>query len=390
MARLELYKPVHSMQVTGFTHEEVQGMPVSAKATPFKEGHIPQFSVVSVNGNGNGADESSQLRLISKIHGRSYEYVTGKENALFWTDEYGNIFGALNTKGNNCNEPALQRDDVTPSGYRIYGMQDSDSMVRVLRASDMLRANHIDTEAIVKVIEPAEVPINGEVVPLDELKRRFALGAWNNGFGAQEVTTIAQVLSNMTCFITIRGVQVNERMADLREAGNYAAFVPLIKNAFRYVNLAEEAKAAQNAGYTADHFSIEDPNDIKRYFTDYLPGRIAENYAQLHKLGLIHIFPHSGNISITGGIQLKSSTQSEREEDIPMDIVMDVVGNFLENLDFLVFASTDPLKRAAYFGLLFEEPPTYQELVFGTPKLAPYIKLIQSSGGTKSGLARPA
>lgn len=40
-----------------------------------------------------------------------------------------------------------------------------------------------------------------------------------------------------------------------------------------------------------------------------------------------------------------------------------------------------PLKAAEYFGLLFNEVPTYAELVSGTPKLAPYL-------GIKQGLSR--
>ncbi len=71
-------------------------------------------------------------------------------------------------------------------------------------------------------------------------------------------------------------------------------------------------------------------------------------------------------------------------DDLPMDIVMEIVSDFLEHLENLVLGSPDSLKRAAYFGLIFEEPPTYQDLISGTPKLAPYIKLTEELSGPKS------
>ena len=72
-----------------------------------------------------------------------------------------------------------------------------------------------------------------------------------------------------------------------------------------------------------------------------------------------------------------------------MDIVLEVVGYFMEHLENLLLESPDPLRRADYFGLVFEERPTYNDLVYGTPKLAPYIELINILNGPKGPLARP-
>lgn len=49
----------------------------------------------------------------------------------------------------------------------------------------------------------------------------------------------------------------------------------------------------------------------------------------------------------------------------------------MEHLEKLVFSS-DSLKSAEYFRLLFKETPTYDELVNGTPKLEPFVKLISN------------
>lgn len=62
----------------------------------------------------------------------------------------------------------------------------------------------------------------------------------------------------------------------------------------------------------------------------------------------------------------------------------------MEHLGVLVIGSPDPLDRAAYFGMLFTETPTYQQLVNGTPKLEPYIELISALSGPNSPLAPPA
>lgn len=72
---------------------------------------------------------------------------------------------------------------------------------------------------------------------------------------------------------------------------------------------------------------------------------------------------------------LENQKTTADEEIVNMEIVMDNVSYFLEHLEELLLGGSDLLKRAAYFGLLFDEAPTYNDLVFGTPKLAPYIKL---------------
>lgn len=90
--------------------------------------------------------------------------------------------------------------------------------------------------------------------------------------------------------------------------------------------------------------------------------------------------------------QMAAIAQNKQEKDqdaISMELVLDVVGNFLEHLENLLLGGTDSLKRAKYFGLLFDEAPTYQELKYGTPKLAPYIELISALNNPNSFYVRP-
>lgn len=53
---------------------------------------------------------------------------------------------------------------------------------------------------------------------------------------------------------------------------------------------------------------------------------------------------------------------------------MEHIGYFLEHLEELLIDTANPLKKAAFFGLIFDHMPNYTELTSGTPKLAPYLR----------------
>ncbi len=70
-------------------------------------------------------------------------------------------------------------------------------------------------------------------------------------------------------------------------------------------------------------------------------------------------------------------------DQVDMEKVMEIIGFYLEHLDNLLLNQSKPLRSAEYFSLLFQVPPTYDDLVFGTPKLVPFIEL-------KDGVATPS
>ena len=72
---------------------------------------------------------------------------------------------------------------------------------------------------------------------------------------------------------------------------------------------------------------------------------------------------------------------SKSKKGINMTEVMEYVTYFLEHLEELLIDTANPLKRAAFFGLIFDEMPTYADLTSGTPKLAPYLALKRDLGG---------
>lgn len=80
--------------------------------------------------------------------------------------------------------------------------------------------------------------------------------------------------------------------------------------------------------------------------------------------------------------QLSKHKAKQEDENVNMEIILAIVGEFLENLEFLLLGSPNPLKRAAYFGVLFEQLPTYQDLLSGNIRLAPYFELIDDAGSS--------
>jgi len=72
-------------------------------------------------------------------------------------------------------------------------------------------------------------------------------------------------------------------------------------------------------------------------------------------------------------LEHEKNQKAEPLFSIDMDNVMEYIGYFMEHLEELLIDTTNPLKRAAFFGLIFDSPPTYANLTSGTPKLAPYL-----------------
>ncbi len=111
--------------------------------------------------------------------------------------------------------------------------------------------------------------------------------------------------------------------------------------------------------------------------------KAAESIAALSSVVAIQLIEKEINKTEVDITNLKVNKKKLVKDDTSMEIVMEVVADYLEHLEFLLLGSPDPIKRAAYFGLVFEEAPTYQDLIFGTPKLAPYIKLTQQLSDPK-------
>ncbi len=54
------------------------------------------------------------------------------------------------------------------------------------------------------------------------------------------------------------------------------------------------------------------------------------------------------------------------KEGTPMETIMRYVRYFLEHLDYLLLKQSNPVAQAGYFSVIFDKPPTYDELISGT------------------------
>ncbi len=75
-------------------------------------------------------------------------------------------------------------------------------------------------------------------------------------------------------------------------------------------------------------------------------------------------------VKIEGQIStlIEQKEKASRKKSIDMKVVMAYAKYFLEHLDYLLLKQIDPIKKANFFSVLFDKPPTYQQLVSGTQK----------------------
>lgn len=81
--------------------------------------------------------------------------------------------------------------------------------------------------------------------------------------------------------------------------------------------------------------------------------------------------------------QLIASRDRKEDQQVDTQVAINYTNYFMEHLEDLLLGSSDPSRNAALFGLLFDEKPTYQELVDRTPKLACIFRLNEDYKHTK-------
>ncbi len=74
----------------------------------------------------------------------------------------------------------------------------------------------------------------------------------------------------------------------------------------------------------------------------------------------------------------------KESEELDIETVIGYLKYFMEHLEDLVLNDSKPIQQAAIFGLLFEEPPTYQELKNGTPRLSCLFELNKKFKSSKT------
>lgn len=88
-----------------------------------------------------------------------------------------------------------------------------------------------------------------------------------------------------------------------------------------------------------------------------------------------------------GQAEFHRNTKESQEHD--MDLLLTYTEYFVEHLEELLIDRDNPAKQTALFGLLFENMPTYQKIVSGTPELALVFDLNEDSAKEKSRYVDP-
>lgn len=315
------YRQVDRIHIPTTRWRKIEGEEIEPRfdLEPFNPNKWAPFAYVTTDTD-SVDNKYPKLVQTSLHHKRSFELRFNESGMIIWEDLFGQLYGALNIKGVNVSNPRARSNTDAPSGFVFWGLLDSDSILRQKRASDELRVRGIETEVTLRVLEPNLLPAGEERINIDELKHRMLMKVWDENKQFENPTDImgdvsrlqlpdlAKALDNMTFFITVRSLQVSERLLDLAEVRDKEELSALLDRVFKFVNLKEEILARRLTRYLSVTDEPEkpfDPNseeDIFRYLTEYLPYRLGRNYGLLHAAGLLHKFPHLQNVSLVGSI----------------------------------------------------------------------------------------
>ncbi len=370
--------PLKTALVESFRHQHIADEPIDTAGLPVGEELFRDGVPVVLEHLPGERDEL----LISPgaNHGRSYELVVNgngeNENDLRepWSDQFGNVYTTLVTKGNNFSRARMFRSGTAPSGFIPHGLQEGDALLRVLKASRVMREAGIDTEWVVRIEEPKQLYFEGEFLTPAEYKKRLIskmlartalAGAGiepveedEDHLSDEEVGEVAKALKGMDFFITLRAMATCDRAQDLEHPERWID-IERIARVFNVYN--------RIAPYRADDFellelpdslslvdmSAIEPNSsvVKQYFTEVLPRLTALNFARMHNIGLVHHFPTFGNITTLGGIV---DLDSVRGTKLDLDDERPDIEAMTRDLEYMLTDVegdhlTPLMKRVAYY-----------------------------------------
>jgi hypothetical protein len=234
--------------------------------------------------------------------------------------------------------PGLVRSPTAPSGFLPFGLQEGDALLRVARASRVMRQAGIDTERLVAVSEPKNLIYEGEEVSVPEYKKRLIEGMLlkaDNGtartereepFSYKEISDAAIALASLDFFVTLRSTATALRIGDLMKGGKLLMNLPIgveidydnLASTFGAYNVAaghrraELARLGLNTSLPTELGKETEGDVLEHYFVEILPRSMALNLSRLHDLGLTHDFPHMNNFTTLGGLVDLDSVKGDR------------------------------------------------------------------------------
>lgn len=367
MARSEFYKRFPAVNVPCRVHFADNCDPGLVKLL-LDGSSIADFCFVAVNIDKNpglSADASAALIRPTGDHGRNFEVRFGKtRRKTLWFDGL-NYLGVINSKGSDLTDPYVLRDSCTPSGFRINGVQDSNSMERICRASRLFKDElEIEGERLLPVLEPAALPWGEEIVPIEEFKFRLLKDASEQALKPEEerrgepeqklrlqdIEKLTKELNQTTFFITHRALHVSERIRDFSKARKRRDFEKMAGRVFNYLNMVSLARLDNRETEYTLTFDASCQQDIDYYFLSFLPSRAGVNYGKLHEKRLVQKYTHAGNTNAAGAIVDTDSIRGERlglgDDPVSEEDILDDLKEFMLSAERVCVA----LERRRFIG----------------------------------------
>ena len=102
---------------------------------------------------------------------------------------------------------------------------------------------------------------------------------------------------------------------------------------------------------------------------------LKDKIKSLNSLSVIKMFEDDIDALKQKKVDLIQKRDYKEDAQVQIETLINYVQYYMEHLHDLLLGGSDKVKNAKMFELVFEENPTYQELIDGTPKLSPLFKL---------------
>ncbi len=215
-------------------------------------------------------------------------------------DEFGNTFECFTLKGCNFSNKSVIETATAANGFIAYGLQESASIRRIMRASECVRRLGISTEYILGLAEPKNLPSPAIDPRIDELN-------WQTRQDYKQDLVFNEFQSRAP------EDQSFELLGELQHAlGETAFYISLrvMDSPYRYSEILDKESKITRVIRT----ELGD-EEFSNFINNTVPERIGINLAKLHAAGLVHGFPHAGNVSAEGALIDLDSVRGE-----PLDL----------------------------------------------------------------------
>ncbi len=258
------------------------------------------------------------LYQATSLHNRSFE-IDARALPSSVTDAYGNTYGHFSLKGGNFSWPGLFESATASSGQIPHGLQETDYIERILKASQIMRANGLPTEYVIAASEPSMIYFadprkrtgEGVLMGRREYGARIASEAWaslpKELQTMEELTKLNRAVNGKAFIVTLRATvspyriqDVFSEMSTLHQKLGMVIGGEVHKFSL-YSGEDDEEILRHRDQILLSRLGVEGQNDLDEHLTDAV-ANTARQLATMHKVGIAHRYPWIGNVDIHGNL----------------------------------------------------------------------------------------